>query len=511
MAGAAGLRGLHAFEQWIVGDIGRRLAYGNVPQLFAGIHVVGRQAHQQWLVHRQTLDIGQELAAHARRPGGDRRARGRRMSFASAPGFFRVARQAAFLVDAVGRLHEARRAARAPVRGVHDSRGRVGYGRVVDVQAADAADVVAIFVLVGPGQRRHVKPPNPELREDLPRLLAQFRRIVDDELFGDAVDDDAVERLGPGRVWLGRGGVIAGHLGLENRAILDRPDRLAGGAIEGEYQPLFRVLDQRRNFFSVDDQIEQDRRGGNVVVPLVAAVNLEMPAALAGGGVERQHAAAEQVVARPVPGIGLYGGSIGDDVDQAEFRVGGGGRPGRHVAGPLPGVVFPGFVAVFAGTRNDVEFPQPLARTKVIAHDVAGHVFDARLVVARFVSHEHHGHAIDDDGRRGSGDHAEFARNAVVGIVDAALELPVYPALPVVHQRRNQVDDAGFGEIRQSGRGAPVFQRPAGSGVKRPEEEGRGGVKNHAAAVEFGPGDALAEIGARRTQIAHGFRFAKGP
>ena len=82
-----------------------------------------------------------------------------------------------------------------------------------------------------------------------------------------------------------------------------------------------------------------------------------MPAAFAGGDVEREHAAAEQVIARPVAGIGLHGGSVGDDVYQAEFRIGGRGRPGRHVAGPLPSVVFPGLMAVFAGPRNDVELP----------------------------------------------------------------------------------------------------------------------------------------------------------
>ena len=127
------------------------------------------------------------------------------------------------------------------------------------------------------------------------------------------------------------------------------------------------------------------------------------------------------------------------------------------------------------------------------------------------MAHEHNGHAVDDDGRRRSGDHAEFAWNAVVGVVDAALELPVDPALPVVHQRRNQVDDAGFGECRNAGRRAPVFQREAGPRVERPEKECGRGIKNHAAAVEFGPGDALAEVGARRTQVAHGFRFAESP
>ena len=50
--------------------------------------------------------------------------------------------------------------------------------------------------------------------------------------------------------------------------------------------------------------------------------------------------------------VEIAGRHLDRDVDVAEFFVGAQRRPGAGVAGVLPGVVFPGFVAEFAGMRD---------------------------------------------------------------------------------------------------------------------------------------------------------------
>ena len=126
-----------------------------------------------------------------------------------------------------------------------------------------------------------------------------------------------------------------------------------------------------------------------------------MPFPLAGAGVEGDQAGAEEIVAGAEAAVVVDGGAIGGDVDDVRLHIGGDWRPGGHVAGPLPGVVFPGFVAVFAGAGDDVELPLEIAGGLVVAEDVAGDVLYAGLVVALLGGVAHHHGVVDDDGRRG--------------------------------------------------------------------------------------------------------------
>ena len=104
---------------------------------------------------------------------------------------------------------------------------------------------------------------------------------------------------------------------------------------------------------------------------------LEVPFAFAGFDVECNQAGAEQVVARAEAAVKVDGGAVGRNVNDAAFLVGRQRCPGRNVAGPFPRVVFPGFVAKLARSRQYVEFPQELAGLLVVAKDVAGNVLDA--------------------------------------------------------------------------------------------------------------------------------------
>jgi hypothetical protein len=66
-------------------------------------------------------------------------------------------------------------------------------------------------------------------RDDVERLPAQLRREIDQILLAHALE---IDRRGPCRERLGFRGPFAGNVGGWNRTVLDRPDRLAGDAIE---------------------------------------------------------------------------------------------------------------------------------------------------------------------------------------------------------------------------------------------------------------------------------------
>ncbi len=508
MSGAAQVRQVEPGQAGVVPEPLRSFPDRDVPQLLPGVHVVGGERLEERTVHRQPVDLSRELGGSARRPGRYRRARRGSVPLPAPPGLGRQAGQPARLVDAVGGHHEARRAAGPAVRCVQDPGRRVGHRRLVDVEPAHTADHVPVVVVVRIRQRRHVQPPDPELAQDLHRLALQLRREVEYVVLRQPIDHDRVEWFGPGRIRLGGGRVVARNLGLHHRTLLNRPDRLAGGSVESEDQPLLGVLDERRHARAVHGQVHQDRCRRYVVVPLIAAVDLKVPPPLSGRHVEGQDAAAEQVVSRPMARVRLNGRGIRHQVDEPECRIGRGRSPGRHVARPAPGVVLPGFVTVFAGSGDDVELPEHLAGAGIDAQDVPRHVLDAGLVVARFVTHQYHDHPVDDDRGRRGGNHSQLLGNAVIRVIGA---VPGQPRTPVGHQGRDEVDNPVRREGADVDRFSPALQRSPRLGVQRPEKEGGRRDEDDAPAVDFGVGDTLAEVGARRATVAHRLRLAEGP
>ena len=197
-----------------------------------------------------------------------------------------------------------------------------------DIATADAADVVRVIIIMVERQCWHIQTADVVTVQYHHRLFFQFRRVIDYIFLRQAVGDDAIYRFRQSREWLGGGGVIAGDLGLEHRALLDGPNGFAGLPIEGEDEALLGVLDHRWYALAVHGEIHQHGWGGQVVIPLIAMVDLEMPATLAGLHVQRQQTAAEEVVAGSMTGVRLHGRGIRHHVHQAQFRVGGGGCPG---------------------------------------------------------------------------------------------------------------------------------------------------------------------------------------
>ena len=104
---------------------------------------------------------------------------------------------------------------------------------------------------------------------------------------------------------------------------------------------------------------------------------LVVPGTLAGVYVECDQAGAEQVVTRAKSAIEIKGRTVGRYVDNAALLVGRHWRPGRNIAGPLPGIVFPGVVSELARSRKYVELPQELAGFGVVTQDIAWNILDA--------------------------------------------------------------------------------------------------------------------------------------
>ena len=182
----------------------------------------------------------------------------------------------------------------------------------------------------------------------------------------------ARERRRLGRERLRRPGLLARHVALRHRPLLDRPERLAGHAIEHVEEAGLGRLRDDVDALAVVLHGEQLRAGDEVVVPEVVMDGLEVPQALAGARVEREQAVAEQVRADAVGAVEIVGRRAGREVGDAALLVDGDLAPGVGAADVLPGVLRPGVVAELARMRNGVERPDQLAGEDVVRAEIAG-------------------------------------------------------------------------------------------------------------------------------------------
>ena len=215
---------------------------------------------------------------------------------------------------------------------------------------------------------------------------------------------------------LGRRRPLARNVGLRHRPLLDRPDGLAGRAVEDVDEALLRRLGDRLDLFAVDGYVDQVRRRRHVVVPQPVVDELEVPHLLAGRRVE-----ADQALGAAVPVVRRRAGG---QVDVAEFRVAAHHGPDVRVATVRPGFVLPRLYPRFVPLGNRVEDPLLFAGTDVESADVPRrHLLPGRAIEDR---------GTDDD--RVADDHRR--RN---DRVDPALHRPPEPD--------RQVDLASFAEV----------------------------------------------------------------
>src|SRR5260370_25402327 len=167
-------------------------------------------------------------------------------------------------------------------------------------------------------------------------------------------------------------GRLARHVGGGHAALFDGPQRLAGHAVEHPYESLLADLRHGVDGLAVVMHGEEFRGGGVVVVPNVVVDELEMPEALAGAGVEREEAVAEEIGAEAVCAVEIVLGAGGGRVEDAAFGVERHFAPDVGAADGLPRVLRPRLVAELAGMRDGVKGPGQLAGARVEGAYVAG-------------------------------------------------------------------------------------------------------------------------------------------
>src|SRR5262249_35292508 len=116
---------------------------------------------------------------------------------------------------------------------------------------------------------------------------------------------------------LGRGVPPAGHVALRNRSLLDRPDRPTGDAIEDIQPRLLGRLRHGLDWLSVDDEVRENRRRGNVVVPDPVMHELEVPLALAGVEIERDQRLPAQSISWTMAPVVITGWHLHWEIDGA--------------------------------------------------------------------------------------------------------------------------------------------------------------------------------------------------
>ena len=131
----------------------------------------------------------------------------------------------------------------------------------------------------GRSQRREDRP-QPEAIDSLDRHLSNLRREIDQVVKRHAL---VVKRGRLRRKRLCRRRYVARDVGLlRDGPFLDRPDRLAGDAVEGIDEALLADLGNGLDVTPVDRDVHQIWMGREVVVPEPVVNSLEVPQALAG-------------------------------------------------------------------------------------------------------------------------------------------------------------------------------------------------------------------------------------
>ena len=196
--------------------------------------------------------------------------------------------------------------------------------------------------------------------------IAERIQIVDREFL-------AAERRRIGRKWLRRPRLLARDVGLRGHGpFLDRPDRLAGDAIEDVQKP--RLAGHRHDIDVapvVPDRRELWRRRV-VVVPEIVMHVLEMPQPLARSRVEREQAVGKEIRANPIGAVEIVRARSGGKVRNAARGIDRDLAPRVRAADVLPRVLWPGVVPELTGMRHCVKLPHEFAGDDVVGAEIAG-------------------------------------------------------------------------------------------------------------------------------------------
>lgn len=185
---------------------------------------------------------------------------------------------------------------------------------------------------------------------------------------------------------LGRRGAVSLDCALWHRDLADRHDRRAVTAIEHVQAALLGWHDDRRLDAVLGLQVHQGRLAADVHVPQVVVGELVVPAGLASGKVQGDHAGTVLLGTWSAVGAVLVGRLVAQrQVDHAEVFIDAGQRPhvGRVAAVGLARRQWLGVVRVVA-----VPVPDQAAIVHVVGADHAGGLV-GRLVVGDMTADDH--------------------------------------------------------------------------------------------------------------------------
>ena len=164
--------------------------------------------------------------------------------------------------------------------------------------------------------------------------------------------------------------LLARHVALRNRALLDGPQRFATHALEREKKPLLGRRNHDVGLATVVHDGDEIWRGREVVVPQAMMGHLEVPHALARTCVETKQRLAEQVRALALAAIPVVTWRADREIHETARAVHGERRPDVRVPHVRPRTVLPRVVAQLARLRNSLEAPYALAGAHVEGLDV---------------------------------------------------------------------------------------------------------------------------------------------
>ena len=134
--------------------------------------------------------------------------------------------------------------------------------------------------------------------------------------------------------------------------------------------------------------------GRQVIIPKIVVHHLEVPAELAGGGLQADEAVSVEVLTLAVCTVEIKGGGAKRQVDEPALLVHGHDGPNVDAGPILPGVAFPRFVTRLARSGNRMEGPDQPASAHVEGANIAAGTEARRL---------RHGRTHDDEAAIDSG------------------------------------------------------------------------------------------------------------
>jgi len=129
---------------------------------------------------------------------------------------------------------------------------------------------------------------------------------------------------------------LARHITGRHRSFFDRPHRLTGLAIEDVHERLLRRLRQRLDRPAVHDDVGEDRRTRDVVIPDAVVHQLEVPLAHAGLQIDSDDALSKEPSARTMAAVVITCRRLDRQVGHVQLRVDRDLGPHASVAGVRP-------------------------------------------------------------------------------------------------------------------------------------------------------------------------------